>query len=259
MPRTGKTFTALQRRFADEYIKDFKITKAALRAGCEAKSAGKTGWQMLQLPNVKEYIAKRLKMLEISGDEVTKMITNIAKGNLADYFSVRKVERIPRIKVLLSVVIKELEGDIDFEQEFREYAGLSGKERRAHDAVIEQMQLQSMRYKMQLERAKKKNKLEPSKIINGEPELVDESYLDIARILEDKERGIIKSVTPTEFGLKIEMYGADAALLSLAKINGLFAKDNGQKTPGEGKMDDNQFEGLLKEIRDAKKKADKRK
>jgi hypothetical protein len=198
--------------------------------------------------------------MEISGEEVTKLITNIAKGNLADYFSIRKVERIPRIRVPLSQVIKDFEGDIAFEIEFSDYAGLNGKERRAHDKVLEAMQNQLLRYQMQLERAKKAKKPEPMRIISGEPELVDEPYLDILRILEDKERGIIKSVTPTEFGLKVEMYGADSALFSLAKITGIFAADNKQKVPGDpGKMDDDQFSNILKEIRAAQKKTTTRK
>lgn len=258
MPRTGKTFTVLQRRVADEYLKDFKITRAAIRAGCEPKSASKTGWAILQLPHVKEHIAKRLKQLEINGDEITKMITNIAKGNLADYFSIRKVEKTPRIRVPLSQVIKDLEGDIAFEVEYSDYAGLNGKERRSHDKILEVMRNQLLRYQMQLERARKLKKPEPMRIVSGEPELVDEPYLDVVRILEDKERGIIKSVTPTEFGLKIEMYGADTALLSLAKINGLFAADNNQRNPAGSKMDDDQFSNMLKEIRDAQKKTAKR-
>lgn len=246
----GSKITLLQKRFADEYLKDFKITAAAIRAGYAEATAGKVGWTTLRKPVVKTYIATRLKELEMSAEETTKLITNIAKGNLADYFTTRKVEYTPRVKMPLSQLIPKLKKDITFEEDFITYANLAGKERRAQTALIEHLKNNLLRYEMEYER-------NPSayRITAGDTVLIDEHVLDIGKLLADKERGIIKSVTPTEHGLKVEMYDASNALLALAKVHGLFAKDNGQRNPATEPMSEEQFQQALKSARESAKKS----
>ena len=50
-------------------------------------------------------------------------------------------------------------------------------------------------------------------------------------LAKDKEKGKIKSIIPTEHGMKVEMYSADAAQIALARVHGAFEKDNRQAAP----------------------------
>lgn len=51
--------TDLQKRFADLYVIYNNIGKAAEEAGCQAVNPRINGWQMLQYPEVQEYVEKR--------------------------------------------------------------------------------------------------------------------------------------------------------------------------------------------------------
>jgi phage terminase small subunit len=52
--------TDLQRKFCEEYVKDYNITQAYMRASGNDnyKTANTAGWKMLQLPKVKEEVAR---------------------------------------------------------------------------------------------------------------------------------------------------------------------------------------------------------
>lgn len=56
--------TDLQKRFADEYVIDSNISKAAERAGLQGDAKRVSGWQMMQLPEVQEYIEAKQKEIE---------------------------------------------------------------------------------------------------------------------------------------------------------------------------------------------------
>ena len=52
---------------------------------------------------------------------------------------------------------------------------------------------------------------------------VDHAELDMVKLVQAKEAGRIKSITYTSAGMpKVEMYAADAALIALARVHGLF-------------------------------------
>ena len=72
--------------------------------------------------------------------------------------------------------------------------------------------------------------------------------------MADKERGRIKSVTPSEFGLKIELYSADAALANILKIHGAFEKDNSQKKNDiVVPMTQDQVKSIIQQLKELKK------
>lgn len=220
-------------RFVDEYLVDFNKTRAAIRAGYSAKTARNLGYETYKNPLVKAAIDAKIKELAINAEETTKLIMDIARGNLGDYFVSKKVPYTPKIEVPIGQLIKQLEDDIKFEEEYATYAdfrgdkpGVPGRDRRAHAALIIQLQNTVLRYKMELEKDPK-----ATKIVDGKTVLIDRPELDLAKLVADKERGRIKSVTPTEFGLKIELYAADNALMNIAKMQGLYAADNAQTRP----------------------------
>ena len=221
-------------RFVDEYLVDFNKTRAAIRAGYSPKAARNLGYETYKNPLVKAKIDEKIKELAINAEETTKLIMDIARGNLGDYFVTKKAEYTPKIEVPLAEIIKQIEDDIKFEEEYATYAdfradnadGTPGRDRRKHQALIVNLQNNLLRCKMELEKNPK-----ATRIINGKTVLIDRPELDIAKLVADKERGRIKSVTPTEFGLKVELYAADNALMNIAKMQGLYAADNAQTRP----------------------------
>lgn len=84
MPRTKDGLSAKQKRFADEYLIDMDITKAAKRAGYSERSAANIGYENLKKPAVREYINRRMKEKEselvASQDEVLRYLTSVMRG-----------------------------------------------------------------------------------------------------------------------------------------------------------------------------------
>ena len=218
--------TEKQKRFCDEYLVDLNGTQAAIRAGYSKKSARFIGSDHLTKPNIRAYIDKRLEDAAMSKTEALKLVSDIAKGNLGDYFVSKKVRRSTLIEKPLKQVIAEEEMQIDFENEYAEVVGLKDDELKFHQQRIEARKREIIRLKLELKRNPK-----AKRIVQGPDEIVEEVQLDISQLVADKERGRIKSITPSEHGLKVELYSADAALNTMLKIHGAFEKDNDQKKP----------------------------
>jgi len=213
--------TAKQQRFCHEYIIDFNGTKAAIRAGYQVGSARITASKMLANVSLTDHIKKLLNDSNLGPDETKKLISDIARGSLNEYFTLRKVEYTPRVIKPLAVLIKEMQDEIDFEEEYANEVGLSDEEYDEHMKWQNHRRQKKVRLEIELRRNPK-----AYRVTDGETTLVDQPELDLARLVKDKEAGKIKSVTPTQFGTKIEMYAADAALTNIARIHGLFEKDN---------------------------------
>lgn len=75
--------TVADRRFADEYLVDLNITRAAQTAlRLEGKAASQTGWRLLQKKVVQAYvqrrIAERAERVQLSQDDVIQELRRIA-------------------------------------------------------------------------------------------------------------------------------------------------------------------------------------
>jgi phage terminase small subunit len=216
--------TAKMKRFCEEYMKDLNATQAAIRSGYSKKTAYSIGQENLKKPEIKTYIDLRLKELSISADETTKLLSDIAKSSLNDYFVIKQQRQRKSVKVSLKEYIKRLEKEIELEDEYAATVKYTKEEKKLHDA--EQQCRRRHIIKLQIEL---KHHPKAFRIVQGEEELVEVADLDIVKLLKDKEAGRIKSVTPSEFGLRVEMYSADSALVNLARMHGLFEKDNKQR------------------------------
>lgn len=215
--------TPKQILFCEEYLKDFNATQAAIRAGYSKETAYSIGWENLRKPEIRNLIDGRLTELSLSAAETTKLICDIAKGNLNDYMVVKQVYQSPKIEVGLQHLIDKLLYQIEFEEEYASKVSLNDDELKQHKQSQESRRKEIIRYEIELS----KNPL-AKRIIDGEPELVDVAEIDMVKIAADKEKGRIKSITPGMYGNKIELYGADGALFNIAKMHGLYAKDNEQ-------------------------------
>lgn len=67
--------TAKQKQFCIEYLKDFNLTQAAIRAGYSEDTAGSIGSENLKKPEIKEYVQKLAD--EITGNDTKIIIENV--------------------------------------------------------------------------------------------------------------------------------------------------------------------------------------
>lgn len=167
-----------------------------------------------------ESMAEAAKDAAMSEIEAKKLITDIARGNLADYIVIKKIEHSPRIEISLAEYIGRLNQEIDFEEEFAGVAGFTVKEKRSHIFLQNQRRRDILRLQLELQRNPK-----ATRIINGPTEWVEVAELDLVKLAADKEKGKIKSFAHTQYGVKVEMYGADSAITNILKIHGSYAPE----------------------------------
>ncbi|QCR23782.1 terminase small subunit [Pontibacter sp. SGAir0037] len=218
-----KKLTAKEQRFVEEYCKDCNATQAAIRSGYSQKSAYSIGWENLRKPEISEAVKARLNELALPAEETTKLITDIAKGDIKNYYTITEVEESTRIKVPLSHVIESIREEMAFEEEYAARAELDEDELKSHKAAQAKRRRQIIRHHLELERDP-----QATGYVQGPPQKVKRTELDMVKLIEDKQAGRIKAIIPSEHGLKVELYPADAALDKLARMHGLYEKDNNQ-------------------------------
>jgi len=211
-----KKLTGKEQKFVYEYLKDFNATQAAIRAGYSKRSAAEIGYENLRKPHIKAEIDKLLDEAGMEQGEITKRFTDIARTDMSDYLVKRLVPFTPQIKVGLKELIENEKLYILREEEFCALKGLTEEE---YDRFQEQ--LQSCRDRILRWEIELKYDPKATRIIDGETVLIEQAELDMVKIVEDKEKGKIKSIKHTREGVQVEMYAADAALANLAKIRGM--------------------------------------
>jgi phage terminase small subunit len=217
IPAKPKKLTPKEKRFCEEYMIDFNATRAARAAGYSEKSARAIGYENLTKPHIRDYINQKLKEKSLKAEETAKLITDIAKSSLNDFFTIRKIEHTPRIIKTLKELIADLNEEIKFEDEYAKLVTLNEKEIEYHQSAQEHRRRAIIKYKLELKR-------DPgaTRIVDGKTVLIDHAELDMVKLVQAKESGRIKSISHTQFGVKVEMYAADAALIAMARMHGLF-------------------------------------
>lgn len=195
----------------------------------EAKKQYKEREQKAVIAEDRIYIKKR-ETLVIEGlmsqAEAQKLTSDIARGNLADYMTIRKIEFTPRIEISLAAYIQQLQDVVDFEDELADISNYDGDEMGAYIKHQERRRKDIVRCELEL-----KKRPGATRIVSGETQWKEVADLDIVKLVRDKEQGRIKSLAHTKEGLKVEMYGADSALVNVLKMHGAFEKDNEQSKP----------------------------
>ncbi|WP_353721923.1 terminase small subunit [Dyadobacter sp. 676] len=222
--------SAKQLRFVDEYLVDFNATAAAKRAGYSEKTAAVIGHENLRKPYISKHISEKVSALAMSSEEALIRISEFARSSLNEYFTIRQLPYTPKVEKRLAELIDDLRKEIEFEDKYAAAAGLSDKELETHRSAQQDRKRQIVRYEIEFEQNPN-----ATRIVDGPTQLIDVPELDMAKLVADKEKGKIKSITPTQFGTKVELYAADAALINIAKILGLFEKDNAYKHEHTGK------------------------
>jgi phage terminase small subunit len=95
--------------FADEWLVDQDGQKAAVRAGYSPKYARMTAYKILQRPEVKAYIKKKLDDLVMGKDEALQLLGVTAREANSETVRLRALEKVIDVHGLAD---KPLEGDI---------------------------------------------------------------------------------------------------------------------------------------------------
>jgi phage terminase small subunit len=77
-----------QKMFCLEYLKDFNATKAAIRSGYKARSAGAIGYENLQKPEIMEEIKRLVEERQMKSDEVILRLSEIARGDIGEFIEI---------------------------------------------------------------------------------------------------------------------------------------------------------------------------
>jgi phage terminase small subunit len=244
--KSAKADTGLndkQLRFCEEYLVDFNATQAAIRAGYSVKTAYAIGYENLKKPAIRKFIDQKLEDLSLGKSETIKLLSDIAQSSLNDYFTIKQRMETPLVVKHLSVLIQELKLQIEDTRKFIKRAKIADPERLKGYAAEELYRFEQIAlYEVELERNPK-----ATRIVQGESRLVDVAELDLPKLVKDKQRGRIKCITPNEFGLKVELYAADAALRDIGRVHGIFEKD--KEPPAQinvTPMSDQQFTEIVK-------------
>jgi phage terminase small subunit len=208
--------TTKEKMFCHEFVKDFNASRAARDSGYSKNTCAEIGYENLRKPHIKKYIADLLEATEMQAGEIKKRFSNIARTDMKDYLVKRSVPHTPQVKVGLEAVIQGHLDHIRREEEFRDEKGLTEE---AFDKFNEGLEY----YRDQIIRLRIEFRDNPAafRIVDGETEMIEIAELDLVKVVDDKEYGIIKSIKHTKDGISIEPYSADNALTTLAKFKGM--------------------------------------
>lgn len=214
-----KKLTAREEMFCLEFVKDFNATQAALRSRYSKTSARQIGSENLSKPYIKKRIAEILESNEMSEGEIKKRFSDIAKTDMGDYMVKKVVPYTPQIKVALQQVIDDRNEYIRREEIFCERMGYTGEKFDEFQDGLNIVREQVMRMEIELE-----TNPNAFRIIDGETQMVEVAELDLVKMIDDKNRGVIKSIKHTKDGIQAESYSADSALTTLAKFKGMLVE-----------------------------------
>ena len=221
----SKPLNDKQLRFVEEYCVDWNCTKAAHRAGYSEKTAGQQGYQLYKKLQIKAAIDKRLKELSLSAGQTTKLISEIAETRMNEFMRVKTIPVRQRVEAYANVVASGVREEIAFLE--GQLAGIKKKDAAPLRKMLLKLRVRLVELELEVQR------FGNTAIVYVEGPLVLQEVveLDLVAIAKAEQGGRIKSWTPTEFGIKVEMYDAAAALRDMGRVHGIFEKDNDQGKP----------------------------
>ncbi len=239
-----KRFTQLQKRFIEELCVDWKKAGAARRAGYSAKNAKQAGQDLWRDPRIRAAVAARAEELTMNTAEATARMSQWARAGIEEVFTIEVQEHRPRLLRPVGLIIADLKAEMEFEQELaiRTEALLSAAEaqkkfRKAAARAHQGRQLELMRYEMLLERNP-----DATAWVNGAPVAREVAQLNLVKALKMEAGGLIKKITPTRFGIGVELHDAKDAADKILKLQGAYAPvkvdhtTNGNDLPGSNIM-----------------------
>lgn len=86
--------TSKQRRFIEEYCKDFNATRAAKEAGYSESTAFVIGYENLKKPYIKKQVEMRLAALTMTADEALLRMSDFARGSFTPFVAIDDQSRV---------------------------------------------------------------------------------------------------------------------------------------------------------------------
>ena len=206
----------------EEYCVDWNCTQAAIRAGYSEKTAYAIGWENLRKPEIKSAIDSRLTELSLSAGQTTKLISEIAETRMNEFMRVSTVPVRQRKEAYANVVAQNLRDEIALVE--GQVARVKKKDAGPLRRMLSKMRVQLVEMELEVQRHGKLAVV----YVDGPLVLQQVVELDLVALAQAKQGGRIKSWTPTEHGIKVELYDAAAALRDLGRVHGIFEKDNDQ-------------------------------
>lgn len=232
-PLDLSNLTDKRTRFIDEYLLDCNATQAALRAGYAASGARQEGSRLLANADIRTEIDRRLDAAGMPAKEVVKHLSDIAQSRLNDFFTLREVQGYEQQLVSLSELIERKEAEIDFTLQFLNREGLHSEEQqKPFMGKLTQLRQEALELLLEAEL----HGPDAVKLVPGKPVIRQVAELDLVKLAKAQQGGRLKSYSLGKDGMKVETYAADAALEKLARMHGLFEKDNEQTRPVVGEI-----------------------
>lgn len=226
-PEIKKEFTDKEKAFIWEYITNGHNKTQAANAAFDCVDlvcAASMGYEYFRKPHIKAEIDRLISDRLMSKEEVLQRMSQRARASLSDYLHTVKRMVRPFIKVSLNVLIQRTNDKIEDQQKFIERAGIKeGSERYKQLKELEQSYKEDIiKWVIELER-------NPGAYVEEMGDEVTEETIeiDMIKLAQDKERGIIKSFKRDKSGeIVIELCDADGMLRDVARYHGVFEKDN---------------------------------
>jgi phage terminase small subunit len=244
LPTDSKPLTPQQLRFVEEYAQHWKGAQAAREANYSAARAKQTARDLLKDERILAAIKARAIELGMSQEEATVRMSQWGRASIEDVMETVVVEYTPRIHKPLREIVAEFKDQMEFEQEFAIAAEAlitdkksQTKFRKKQAAIHALRKVELLRMEMELAR-----KPEAKRWVSGETVPKEEVRLSLVKVLEAKAGGLIKKITPTRYGLSVELHDAKDATTTMLKVLGAFAPvkvdhtTNGNDMPGSNIM-----------------------
>lgn len=118
----SKALSPKQQAFVNEYLLCWNASKAAIKAGYSERTAYSQGSRLLKNVEIIEAIQHRMAELKMSADETLVGLSDIARGDMSDFFTVygkvpvidfQKAKENGKLGLIKKLSLKE--GEISFE------------------------------------------------------------------------------------------------------------------------------------------------
>ena len=212
-----KNLEPRQRKFVEAFCACFNATKAAETAGYSKKTARQQGCRLLTNVYIKTAIKAVLDTAAMDPEEIAARWTALARAGLDDFYTKQEYDEATKVQQPLAEVIAEKRRTMAFEQKVYERQKLeSPEDGTRHFAAQRRRENEIIRLEVELE-----ENPNATRTIDGPPIKKHRMQLDLVKAAELGLLDMVKTIAPTEFGLKVELRSPDAALDNLAKWRGM--------------------------------------
>jgi phage terminase small subunit len=212
-----KILSPQRRKFVEEFCILFSATKAAVAAKYSKKTARTQGSRLLTFVDIKNAIKAVLDTSAMDPEEIAARWMNLARAGLDDFYTKEEYNEATKVQQPLAEHIAEKRRAMEFEQKVFDRLKLElPEDGTRHFAAQRRRENEIIRLEVELEENPK-----AMRTIDGPPIKKYRIVLDLVKAADLGLLDLAKAITPTEFGMKVELRSPDAALDNLAKWRGM--------------------------------------